>query len=202
MSTEQNKVDQPYSGFVTQSRGGGCPQCGGSDGYLNLGRSHWESCSKHKTKWLIGENLFSCWRDETAEVWEKNAQLLEGYKEVRPIYPSPDQDLVDHRTPAEKEADALFFASLTYEPYDGPDILGRGCPKCGNADCYRFDGQSHWATCAQHRVKWRVRPHDIFGEDNSNSPTASNVEAWRQHALALESFLEVRPIYPPGPLSD
>jgi len=51
---------------------GGCPHCGGNDGYANVGRSHWFFCKAHKTSWCIGANLFSSWRDAastTRSVW-------------------------------------------------------------------------------------------------------------------------------------
>ena len=92
MSGQQHhEGNQPCTGPITQDRGGGCPYCGQNEGYMNIGRSHWYSCSKHKTKWLIGENLFSSWRDENPSIWKQNAQKLEGYKEVCPIYAAPDE---------------------------------------------------------------------------------------------------------------
>jgi hypothetical protein len=44
---------------------GGCPECGDTDGYTNVGRSHWFFCKQHKTTWCAGANLFSDWREET-----------------------------------------------------------------------------------------------------------------------------------------
>jgi uncharacterized Zn finger protein (UPF0148 family) len=212
MSEQQHhEGHQPYTGPITQARGGGCPYCGQNEGYMNIGRSHWDSCSKHKTKWLIGENLFSSWRDESPPVWKQNAQKLEGYKEVRPIYAAPDQELIDPRSPEQKAADELFFSSLRYEPYDGPDILGQGCPKCGKADSYRFDGRFYWATCDKHRTKWRVNEGDVFGwdehtrrleEKRTSAPTASQKKAWDRSARVLEGFLEVRPVYSSSPSED
>jgi ssDNA-binding Zn-finger/Zn-ribbon topoisomerase 1 len=64
---------------------GGCPQCGGTHGYLNIGRDHWFVCDDHKTKWRVGSNLFSSWKDETDEEWASNKLHLEGYEEVRPV---------------------------------------------------------------------------------------------------------------------
>jgi hypothetical protein len=61
---------------------GGCPECGNSGGYLNIGRAHWFHCDEHLVKWLIGENLFSTWHDESEEVWKDNAQRLSLYREV------------------------------------------------------------------------------------------------------------------------
>jgi hypothetical protein len=42
-----------------------CPTCHKTDGYLNVGRSHWFVCDEHRTKWCAGANLFSSWREET-----------------------------------------------------------------------------------------------------------------------------------------
>jgi hypothetical protein len=61
---------------------GGCPVCGGNDGFLNVGRAHWFVCDKHKTKWCVGDNWFRCWRFETEEIWRENARLLAGYRAV------------------------------------------------------------------------------------------------------------------------
>jgi hypothetical protein len=42
-----------------------CPRCHKTNGFINIGRSHWMHCRKHRTKWLIGSNLFSSWRYQT-----------------------------------------------------------------------------------------------------------------------------------------
>ena len=63
-----------------------CPECGETDGFLHVGREEWFVCHKHKTKWCVGSNLFSGWREMTDEEFQKNAELLEGYKEVKPIH--------------------------------------------------------------------------------------------------------------------
>lgn len=65
---------------------GGCPECGSSDGYLNVGRDHWFKCDEHESRWHAGSNLFSSWHEESEEVWEKNASLLVGYREVESVY--------------------------------------------------------------------------------------------------------------------
>ena len=70
---------------TTTHRFGGCPECGDQDGYVNVGRSHWIVCDPHRTKWWVGENLFSSWRDEDEETWRKNKVMLAGYREVEPV---------------------------------------------------------------------------------------------------------------------
>ena len=76
---------------VTEHYFGGYPQCGDTDGYLNLGRDHWFFCAKHRTKWCCGSNLFSGWRDETVEDWIENQRRLADYAEVEAVYPPPDR---------------------------------------------------------------------------------------------------------------
>lgn len=73
-------------------RFGGCPTCGGDDGCLNVGRSHWFVCRRHKVRWFVGANLFSSWRHEEEWDWEENARVLEGYEEVEPLMPEPPED--------------------------------------------------------------------------------------------------------------
>lgn len=49
--------------------------------YVNIGRDHWFYCETCKTKWWEGSNIFSGWRDENEEIWEKNKEKLKNYKE-------------------------------------------------------------------------------------------------------------------------
>jgi hypothetical protein len=64
---------------------GGCPLCGRTDGYMNIRAAHWFVCDNHRTRWFIGTNLFSSWKDETEADWERSRQKLESYTEVKPI---------------------------------------------------------------------------------------------------------------------
>lgn len=63
---------------------GGCPECGGNDGFINVNRVHYFVCHLHNTQWEVGQNLFSGWREETPEVWERNRQIVDSYTEVEP----------------------------------------------------------------------------------------------------------------------
>ena len=63
---------------------GVCPHCGGNDGYLNVGRTHWFVCHTHKTRWWIGCNMVTTWKQETEDDWKKNAEILAGYTMVEP----------------------------------------------------------------------------------------------------------------------
>ena len=67
---------------------GGCPHCGRDDGFLNDGRDHWFRCDRHKTKWKVGSNLFSSWRDEDEETWLHNRFRLSEYMTVEPLMPA------------------------------------------------------------------------------------------------------------------
>jgi len=66
-----------------------CPKCRRNDGMLNVGPKHWVVCHTHKVRWCRGTNLFSCWRDETEEDWEKNNKLLSTYEMVMPFCNPP-----------------------------------------------------------------------------------------------------------------
>ncbi len=44
-------------------------------------------CHRHKTKWHVGSNLFSGWRDEIEEVWRLNRFRLAEYMTVEPVMP-------------------------------------------------------------------------------------------------------------------
>ena len=75
---------------TTDERFGACPECGKSNGYVNVGRDHYGTCDEHLSYWPIGSNLFSGWRDEDPAVWRKNEQLLAARRQVKPIYAKPD----------------------------------------------------------------------------------------------------------------
>lgn len=64
---------------------GACPDCGKTGGCLNVDRDHWFVCHEHKTRWCVGSNLFSGWREETEAQWRRNARELAGYREVNPV---------------------------------------------------------------------------------------------------------------------
>jgi hypothetical protein len=64
---------------------GACPDCGATNGYINVGGQHWFVCRPHKTRWWAGYNLFSSWQDEGEAVWRRNADLLATYREVEPL---------------------------------------------------------------------------------------------------------------------
>jgi len=61
---------------------GVCSVCGKSDGHLNIERAHHYVCYNHKKRWHIGSNLFSDWRHETEEIWQKNHEKIKDYNEI------------------------------------------------------------------------------------------------------------------------
>lgn len=64
---------------------GGCPVCSKNDGYLNLGSAHWFICREHKIKWLIGDNMFDSWMNQTVAQHLSAERVLSSYKEVTPF---------------------------------------------------------------------------------------------------------------------
>ena len=69
----------------TEHYEGACPKCGDTSGCLNIGRAHWFRCDEHRTKWYVGENMYSGWREETEEEWRANRDRLAYYREVKPL---------------------------------------------------------------------------------------------------------------------
>ncbi|MGO6798374.1 hypothetical protein ACCT24_34955 [Rhizobium ruizarguesonis] len=76
----------------TDDFSGLCPICHRNDGMLNVGKTHWTVCHTHNVRWSIGTNLFSGWRHETEEDWERNSKLLSTYEDVAPFFYPHDDD--------------------------------------------------------------------------------------------------------------
>ena len=68
------------------------PVCGYTDGYINNGAEHWFVCDVDLTKWYIGTNLFSDWKDETELEQRRSKRLLSGYVQVESVRPEQDPD--------------------------------------------------------------------------------------------------------------
>ena len=49
---------------------------------FNIGRCHYVACDECRSYIFVGSNLMSCWRQESKDVWQENADSIEGYKEV------------------------------------------------------------------------------------------------------------------------
>jgi hypothetical protein len=69
-------------GKATDEHFGGCPQCGTSTGVLSIGRDHWFYCDEHRTKWWVGSNLFSSWREMTEAEFDANREHLKDFTKV------------------------------------------------------------------------------------------------------------------------
>ena len=78
----------PFPDIQHASYCGGCPHCGRSDGYINLGVEHWFICREHRTKWLVGSNLFDGWENQTVAQMQSAEILLRSYDEVMPHRPA------------------------------------------------------------------------------------------------------------------
>lgn len=85
------KTNTPSKEQLPDDFFGGCPRCGGNDGYVNLNRVHVFVCNTHKTAWIRGENLFASWRRETPAIWKRNRRMLARghYRLVEPIFSRP-----------------------------------------------------------------------------------------------------------------
>ncbi len=89
---EGNVVALRPQRIVTDQGFGGCPECGETNGYLNVGRDHWFFCDTHKTRWRAGSNLFSACSEETEAEWQLNENRLAAYSIVKPIHTKPTEE--------------------------------------------------------------------------------------------------------------
>jgi hypothetical protein len=64
---------------------GGCPECGGTHGCRSVGPEHWYYCDDHKTKWCVGADLFSTWKELGEQGWARNRAHLADYTEVQSL---------------------------------------------------------------------------------------------------------------------
>jgi hypothetical protein len=63
---------------------GGCPTCGKTNGFVDFGADHWFVCDAHETRWYIGSNLFSSWRDNPTP--ETHLERVTRYAVVEPVH--------------------------------------------------------------------------------------------------------------------
>jgi hypothetical protein len=77
-------LDYVFNSLNVEGSFGFCPECGKTDGYVNIGRNHWFVCDAHKTRWRAGWNLFSSWREESEKDWEANWVRIKDYDIVQP----------------------------------------------------------------------------------------------------------------------
>jgi hypothetical protein len=129
-----------------------CPKCHKSDGYINVGRNHWGLCEEHRTKWCIGSNLFSSWRDEheAEQRRQYNALRFGTFEEVVPYRPMPIEASKDE--------------VLTLDPFAQPGWRDEFVTALKAALFHLEDGQSepedfHEAMKVLHRfTDWQHRP--------------------------------------------
>src|SRR5262249_48756857 len=86
-----------------------CPKCLADPVMLNIERNHFAICKEHKVYWPVGSNLFSAWRHETEEDWQRNANLLETYTEVKCSYLPETVAAQKARKLAEQRVRDLWF---------------------------------------------------------------------------------------------
>jgi hypothetical protein len=99
---------------------GNCPHCHKTDGCYSVERDDWYVCHTHRTKWLIGSNLFSSWRDMREQDFLANAYRLAGYREVKPWLPDNAQ------MQRLRLVDGTQHGPDPYEADFGPSVEGNG----------------------------------------------------------------------------
>lgn len=80
--------DHPLKYADSRYHHGGCPECGGEGNLVHVGRQQWLVCHEHRLAWLIGENLYSGWRDLKPEQHEANRQMIERYTVIEDATPA------------------------------------------------------------------------------------------------------------------
>ncbi|WP_026987650.1 hypothetical protein [Fodinicurvata fenggangensis] len=73
--------------FPKDTHFGVCPKCHSHNGYLNVSKTHWFVCDRHKVKWCVGVGLFSTWEFETQADWTAADAKLREYTKVEPDFP-------------------------------------------------------------------------------------------------------------------
>jgi hypothetical protein len=71
---------------------GACPVCHRSGVHVFVGREDWFACHRHRVKWLVGENLFSCWIYETENELIAGAARIGGYRVAAPRHKPLDAE--------------------------------------------------------------------------------------------------------------
>jgi hypothetical protein len=129
-----------------------CPECHRSDGYFNVGRSHWRFCKWHRLKWCFGSNLFSDWKGETEEEQRKTYERLEfgTFQEITPYYPAALEAYPSMDLDISESARALLsekvdldnraaVEALLINPYKDSPISSRFVDECISTAKFRTD---------------------------------------------------------------
>ncbi len=78
MCKEQESQEQMDRGDFTV-----CVRCNKPTCWIcNIGRQHWAYCEACCVKFMVGENLFSSWREQSEEDWKKNREFLEDFEDL------------------------------------------------------------------------------------------------------------------------
>ena len=77
--TEEGVVGTVTAFPTVEDYWGVCPICGRNNGFISIGRDHWVVCHTHRTKWCVGSNLFSGWRELSEEDHRRNYYRLATY---------------------------------------------------------------------------------------------------------------------------
>lgn len=80
--------DHPLAYADSSYHHGGCPECGSGGDLVHVGRQQWLVCHEHRLAWLIGENLYSGWRDLQPEQHEANRLMIESYTVIEDATPA------------------------------------------------------------------------------------------------------------------
>ena len=193
---------------------GGCPECGATDGFMNVGGNHWFVCDTHQTRWPAGYNLFSCWKDEHPDVHLSNALRLEG--EYICVEPLPCTDLgtsSEEEISAEEETDPaereLSFPSAEVIASYPHHILALrfhaaflDCVQCSYDLSARQEARKDYlhaiaAELERRRPTAMVAESDTYdlgfpdleavdAESASRSPTVKAISSFRHHKLAVQ----------------
>lgn len=84
--TEFERAPDKANSNTPQDHFGLCPKCKSMTTILNIERSHFAVCHKHKVAWHVGWNLLDAWRHENDDTWRKNVKILETYQPVTPYF--------------------------------------------------------------------------------------------------------------------
>jgi len=118
--------------FPAGDSSGDCPKCGRNDGFLNVHKTHWMICHKHRLRWLLSWNLYDSWRHEDESVWLKNSYVLERYHRVEPKYrlssKPPDVEMPHELEMEIKCENEKFPSTLDMEEEHTLDCLLRDLP--------------------------------------------------------------------------
>lgn len=78
MCNEQDSQQQMERGDLAV-----CVRCDNPTCWIcSIGRQHWAYCEACRVKFMVGENLFSHWREQTEEQRNENRKFLEGFEDV------------------------------------------------------------------------------------------------------------------------